>query len=372
MADSRNSEFIDFVLKEYENPKATLRGTARKWSQRTGETCDKSTVKAVLEPKKSAIELFCEENGIDYNTVSWWGLGKNGMYVRFKKEDNVVSYHDIKDEIIQEMNEHAPKYPTIKRQKSNDWRLFVISPADLHIGKLASKAETWELYNKNIAVSRALEWLQWLLNETAWTTIDQIVFVGGNDILHIDTPRRTTTSWTPQDTDGMRHDNFTLARKLYVDMLETLIAIADVHFVFCPSNHDFMSGFMLCDSIASWFHNSKNITFDVDMRHRKYYRYHNNLMCFTHWDGAKQWDVPLIMASESKDWSECENRYIFWHHVHHKTSKDYIWVTYESFRSLSWTDWWHDRNWYVWVPKSIEAFTFSKQRWQIGRFNYQF
>ena len=49
-----------------------------------------------------------------------------------------------------------------------------------------------------------------------------------------------TTSGTPQDTDGMRYDNFMLAKKLYVDVLEMILTVADVHFVYNPSNHDFV------------------------------------------------------------------------------------------------------------------------------------
>ena len=46
------------------------------------------------------------------------------------------------------------------------------------------------------------------------------MFIGGNDILHVDVPSRKTTSGTPQDTDGMWHSNFLIAKKLYLDVLE--------------------------------------------------------------------------------------------------------------------------------------------------------
>lgn len=80
-----------------------------------------------------------------------------------------------------------------------------------------------------------------ILQEVAHKNIEKILFIGGNDILHIDTPKRTTTSGTPQDTSGMWHENFQLARKLMVDILELLLTVADVHFIYCPSNHDYMS-----------------------------------------------------------------------------------------------------------------------------------
>jgi len=73
-----------------------------------------------------------------------------------------------------------------------------------------------------------------------------------------------------------------IAKKLYVDVLELLIAVADVQFVFNPSNHDFMTGFMLCQTIQARFSNNKNIKFNCDMSHRKYYQYGKNMIGTTH------------------------------------------------------------------------------------------
>jgi len=70
----------------------------------------------------------------------------------------------------------------------------VIDPADIHIGKLASAFETGEEYNNQIAVKRVLEGVQGILDKSSSYNIDKILFIGGNDILHIDSPKRMTTS----------------------------------------------------------------------------------------------------------------------------------------------------------------------------------
>jgi hypothetical protein len=42
----------------------------------------------------------------------------------------------------------------------------------------------------------------------------------------------------------------------------------------------------------------------------------------------------LLMAVEfSKEWAETKHRYIYTHHVHHKTNKDYAGITVESLKS---------------------------------------
>ena len=82
-----------------------------------------------------------------------------------------------------------------------------------------------------------------ILEKSDSFNMNKIVFVAGNDILHIDTPKRTTTSGTPQDTDGMWYNNFLIAKKLYIEILDELIKIADVHVMYNPSNHDYTNGF---------------------------------------------------------------------------------------------------------------------------------
>ena len=249
---------------------------------------------------------------------------------------------------------------------------MVLDPADIHIGKLCSRLEVGKDYNSQIAVQRVLDGVDGILKSSNGFAIDKINFIGGNDILHIDTPHRKTTSGTPQDTDGMWFENFLTAKKLYVDVLETLINIADVHFTFNPSNHDYISGFMLAQTIESHFRNCNNITFDCSISHRKYFTYGNNLIGTTHGDGAKVNDLGALMAHESKDWTKCNNRYFYVHHQHHKWSKDLIGVTVECLRSPSVSDSWHHRNGYTGSVEAVEAFIHHKQYGQIARLTHIF
>jgi hypothetical protein len=78
------------------------------------------------------------------------------------------------------------------------------------------------------------------------------------------------------------------------------------------------------------------------------------------------------MAQESKDWSDTKHRYVYTHHVHHKTAKDFIGVTVESLRSPSSADGWHSRNGYQHAPKAIEGFLHSKAHGQIARITHIF
>jgi hypothetical protein len=325
-----------------------------------------------------SISEYCGVYGIPEQHVKSYKLvthtGKGAYYNIASHVVQGEKLMDFANNLLEDLKNIDNKPYTLKRTKASKELsyLLVIDPADIHIGKLCDSFETGSDYNSQIAVKRVKEGVQGIIDKVKGFKIDKIMFIGGNDILHIDTPKRTTTSGTAQDTDGMWYSNFLIAKQLYVDILNKLVDIADVHFVYNPSNHDYMTGFFLSDVIKTYFKDCKNITFDTSIAHRKYFVYHDNLIGTTHGDGAKNTDLGPLMANESKDWSSCKHRYIYTHHVHHKNAKDFIGVTIESLRSPSGTDSWHDRNGYTGVPKAIEAFLHCKSNGQIARITHIF
>jgi hypothetical protein len=326
------------------------------------------------EEEHPALSQACDERGIDLSSVGIAWSKDKAWSIQFRpNKDSGPSFEQMLQDHIEDVKEHVYDYKKIERPKHSSPCLLLVDPADIHIGKLASSFETGEEYNVQIAVQRVKDGVAGILRKSKGFNIDKIVFVAGNDVLHIDTPKRTTSAGTPQDTDGMWYDNFLIAKRLYVDVIEELMKIADVHVMYNPSNHDYTNGFFLADAIQSWFRKSKNVTFDVSISHRKYYQYGNNLIGTTHGDGAKMQDLPILMAQESKEaWSKCENKYIYMHHVHHKTSKDFVGVTVEALRSPSGTDSWHHRNGYQHAPKAVEGFIHEKEGGQIARFTHLF
>ena len=317
----------------------------------------------------------CLDNGLDVKDVKsgWIKNEHSSLYFRNPNFDGALDKQSkFQEDLIKSLKEHTPKYETIKRVKCKEGHLLVIDPADVHIGKLCSTFETGEDYDSQKAVQRVLEGVDGILNKSNGFNIDKINIILGNDILHIDNPNNTTTSGTRQDVSGMFYDNFLMAKKLYVDVIEKLINIADVHCTFNPSNHDYMSGWLLAEIIQTHFKDCKNITFDCSINHRKYFTYGNSLIGTTHGDGAKQVDLGSLMSVEAKqEWANSEHRYFYTHHIHHKTSKDYINVCVESLRSPSPADSWHHRNGYVNQP-AIEGFIHSKTKGQIARLTHYF
>ena len=335
--------------------------------------------------KKDEIEILMQyrgiknatdEAGVDDKDVKHGWLKTKQASLFFKnpnfKVEGLKEIQRIKDETIAEVKAYAPKYPTINTIKSTDAHLLVIDIADLHIGKLSSAFETGEDYNCQIAVKRAKEGMQGILDKAKGFDIDKVLFVAGNDILHTDNNKRSTNAGTPQDTDGMWFDNFIMAKNLYIELLEKLMSFAEVEVVYNPSNHDLTHGFFLMQLIEAHFSKS-TINFNVNLLHRKAFKYGNNLIGTTHGDGAKVENLPLLLATEFPVlWSETKHRYIYSHHIHHKQSRDFIGCTFETLRSPSSSDSWHKKNGYCGVPRAVEGYVHHKEFGQIARLTHIF
>lgn len=328
----------------------------------------------------SAFSAHCRERGIDPDDVDfYWDKTKSFSVKVHPNSTRELTQEQLIELIQEKITSHAPNYKTFEREKTKNNNLLVIDPADSHFGKLSSSYETGESYNINVAKQRFKEGITGIISKSKGFGINKVLFIIGNDVLHYDTPKRQTTSGTPQDTDVMFYDMFNAALESHVEIIESLITEYDVDIIFCPSNHDYQSGWMFAQTLSAWFRNAKNVNIDASISHRKYYQYGQNLISASHGDGAKMTDMPLLMANEApKLWANTTYRYVYLHHIHHKqrnvfqSSKDYIGVTVEYLRSQSSSDSWHYRNGYVGAKKAVEGFVHSFEHGQIARLTHYF
>jgi hypothetical protein len=312
-------------------------------------------------------------------SIGWIKEKGISLLVKNPKGGVGISLEQMREDFVKEMIEYSPNYDAPILDKVEEAHLLTIDIADLHIGKLSTISEHGETYNVSVAVDRALTAVMSLVDKASGYNIEQVLFVIGNDVLHTDNINRQTTNGTNQDTDGTWYDNFKMARNLYVSILEYLSRKFKVHVVHNPSNHDFVSGYMLADSVYSWLHKNKNITWDISTRHRKYYKYGVNLIGTSHGDGAALDKLPLLMAEEAKEmWGTTIFRCIFLHHLHHmkkykfQTGADFPGVTVEYLRSPSGSDSWHHKNGYQHAPKAIEAFINSYKNGPVAKLIHMF
>ena len=329
----------------------------------------RSIGKLINRRVNSGINQECEAVGIDIEKVKhYWYKGEH-YSINVKGQDTTFNYHEFKQDFIDTVEKIRPNHIKIERSELiEDSHALLIDPADIHINKLCSAFETGEDYNSQIAVQRVKQGVYSILKKSKYFNIDKIILIVGNDVLNTDNARSQTTKGTQQDTHLKWFDAFIMAKQLYIDIIETLVQIADVEVIYNVSNHDEMSGFFLMDSLYSWYNTHENIEFNRSPSHRKYTTYGKNLIGTTHGDGAKQNDLPLLMCHEaSQYWHNCKHRYWFTHHVHHKTSRDIMSVQIESLRSPSPADSWHHKSGYQHSPLAIEGFIFHKEFGQVAR-----
>lgn len=307
----------------------------------------------------------------------------------------------VKQAIDDGIGDKAPKYQKRKTKPVGE-HLLVVDLADVHFMKLCVKSETGFEYNRKVARHRVIEGTKALLRMAEPMGIGRILFVMGNDILHVDSHNGRTTAGTEQDTEGSIFQGFKDAERAVVDAIELCAEIADVDLVHNMSNHDWRHGWMLSQTVAAHLSNHPHVhatDYGLSESHRKYYRFQDNLFGLTHGDGAKEEKLYGLMVKEARQHvGDCLNLYWLLHHVHHKDrktrdgnkpflrEKDHNGMTaiisghdrlegdalnIEYVRSPSPPDGWHDRNGYV-NRQGVECFVFHPYDGQKARFTEWF
>ena len=175
-------------------------------------------------------------------------LGK--MHIVNDEVVETIDKEAAKQAYLEELRAAAPVYPKLTYPLSFDPHLLIINPADIHVGKMSANGQ----YD---AVGDSIRGVQGVLQRAIRAfEIDRIMFIMGNDALHVDTPTSTTTKGTHLDSVGFWHENFVAARKMYVEIISSLVPVSPVDVVNCIGNHDETMGFALADAVSCWFHNS--------------------------------------------------------------------------------------------------------------------
>jgi len=304
----------------------------------------------------------CQKEGLDPQTLhSGWIKNDNASLYFKQPKAAEKDFEKLAKEVIEEAKQYSPKYPKLNYKKYTDGHLLFVCPSDLHIGKLCRSFVSGEEYNDQIAVSRALEGVRGCLAKSQGFNVDKTILLLSGDLLHVDNFNMTTTGGTRQDSTGLLSDHFLIAKRLMVEIIEILLQVSTVHVMFTPGNHDNTVGWMVAELLAAWFRRNKNVTFDVSLQMRKYYKYKNNLISSCHGHKIKADTLPMIVADECPDWSSTKYRYMFTQHIHHKVSKQFPGLWVESLMSPSEADTWHHTSGYQSSNnKAIESFLFSE------------
>jgi hypothetical protein len=267
----------------------------------------------------------------------------------------------------------------------NENNLFELSIFDLHIGKLAWGGETGENYDTKIASKRFLKAITSLIYRASAHNFDRIVFPVGSDFFNTDNLLNTTTKGTPQDEDLRWQKTFEVGAHLLVDGINMLLQTgAPVDVVVIPGNHDFQRSFYVGAFLQAWFRDNPMVNINNHASPRKYYRFGEVLLGFTHGSEEKEASLPMLMATEAaskQSWSE--TTFHEWHigHIHRKRNVNYtvldktrtlnedLGVTVRYLSSLTGTEEWHHKKGFVGQIKAADGFIWNDKTGLIAHLN---
>ena len=269
-------------------------------------------------------------------------------------------------EDLKEMATYKPKVKTKLNGQDTTAHCLEIGAYDLHLGKIGIIGDE---YSMDIAQERLIAAIEHLLKRASGFTIDQILFVVGNDFLNTDgdKPIPSTTKGTPQFNSDHHIEMYKRGRKLLTMVIDELSSICPVHVVVMPGNHDEECIMYLGDALELFYEHNENVVIDNTRPLMKGFKYGNNLIAFDHGHKMKADKAVQILPQRFRDiWSDV--RYVELHRghlhgVHHKkigVTDELAGITVRNLGSMAATDQWHDDKGYIGNVKRAHGFIWSK------------
>lgn len=308
-----------------------------RWCKRQGIKIGASRAARIIGMAKNMVPVQHRE---------WEALGKDGQVVKLKH----TTYRIQADELaaLEEMASSVIKPAPQAKAHNVEGGLLVLSLPDQHVGKLAWGKETGTDYDIKIAVDTYLDAVANLTSSTAHYRPGKVLYIVGNDLVHVDNSSNTTAAGTPQDVDSRWPKVVGAAFEMVASTIETVAEQADVDVVITPGNHDTHTTYMIGFALAQRYRNDERVKIINRPSYRQYYREGKLLFGITHGDGVKEDKLPLVMATERPhDWGDTKWREWFLGHFHRRkavqtvTINDELGVLITRLPSLTGVDSWH-------------------------------
>jgi len=253
------------------------------------------------------------------------------------------------------------KVPTISLKNTAKPFALVVTPADIHYGKIGVDG-----YNRKTAQEILFRTTKELLGWVTLHGIPEVIIMSGlGDWFHIDTVDATTSSGTKQDVDIGFPKILIEGCELMASYIQMLRQVAPVQVVTVPGNHDFLATTVLGLFLSALYRNDKDITLlgpNPDET-RQYAVYGQTIMGFAHGKDEKLSSLGPIMASENRqEWGNTRYRIWFLGHVHHESVVDLHGIQMISTSSLTGTDLWHHRMGWIGTRRALAGFIIDREK----------
>ena len=262
-----------------------------------------------------------------------------------------------------------------KRKKKDKREPFMVAWGlwDVHLGMYAWRPETGADFDVDIAVTRILNSIDDIINELRFYNVKKILMPIGNDFLHFDSVKHTTTMGEHfLDTDTRYARVFEAGLDCTEYMIFRALEICDdLELFYVPGNHDYTSSYTLTSCLRRSFKNDRRVKVDIGPNPHKFRLWGGILLGFDHGKlSPAQWNTIFAMEAH-KEWSRSSYREVQTGHTHQKREVHYEGslptngVTVRINPTMCNRDVWHHSKGFTGEPvKSVEA-------WRYDPFSYR-
>lgn len=245
--------------------------------------------------------------------------------------------------------------------------LCVYPMGDPHFGMRAHAPEAGENFDLKIAETITKKVVDRLVS--AAPPAKTAILANMGDFFHADdNSARTKQSGNPLDVDGRWHEVLKVGGWTMVHLVYRMLEKHENVIVFNErGNHDDVSAIAMAVALDMFFHNNPRVTVSDPAPYYHFYEFGKNLIGFTHGDGAKENDLPVLMANDEPEaWGRTSHRVFHRGHFHHDRAVDLVGCTVETHRTLAATDAWHRKSGYR-SKRDMKCITYHREFGEIER-----
>lgn len=238
---------------------------------------------------------------------------------------------------------------------------------DAHIGCYAWGLQTGDDFDTFIAERDIVSAAQTLIRAAPSSKKCLIVNLG--DYFHADSQAgETPKSKNRLDTDTRWAQVIQVGVKVQTIMIDlALQKHEEVIYRPVAGNHDPNAAIMFGEIIRAHYRDEPRVIVDNSPKSFWTHRFGNNLIGVCHGDGGRPEEYAGMLAVEAREaWGECDFRYVWHGHLHHRRMIEKLQTIVECFRTLAARDQWHAHNGYL-AGREMQQITLHKDFGEIGR-----
>lgn len=338
----------------------------------------------ICEGQEMTPEVMLEAHGLDKNRWQIISYRNNYWHSQVRGGKRLVMYQSkitVKpidkpfniEAISKHFEELDRKYkpPLILPEKQEGNLIASVEIADLHIGKLCWHGDTGNNYDYKIARNIYHQIICDVYHELKGKPIEYIFFPVGNDLVNSDTPDKTTTAGTPQDTDVRWQKLIDVTTEMVINGIEILKQIAPVKVSYIASNHDEVTTYGIVNTLGAWFRQDPRVEVDKSPISRKYFLFGKTLVCYAHGNTEKPLDgtknklskMAALMPVEAKQlWAQADYAEIHAAHFHSERSTDEVnGIITRRISSPTAADTWTFKSGYIGAVRKAQTFLYDKE-----------